>query len=588
MVEKRHGAIRDRRKHSKKMLLPLGIVLFLIVGITFIGISGQEASPKTDRVKKKTVSTKQTALQQGDTLTIEKLISLCDQGVLTEVGYDNFVSCKNVQKKTNDDEHVFNEYITCNMNYNKQKYKLDISYEKASRDIETIYLTNETTDEIRILYTSDNRLKEYEVDIHEFLDHSELLDQSVSYILPQGLSNGECFYGYTSDTAYISRLFVKAKSDSIYGYRHTIVWSADGGMMRDCLNVDEETGKLKFHNWQVFRGSGVYTPFGAEISRISGEILETDQGQMAVEKLQITMDDSTGDLSWYYPPDDGRKIDLPQKEKEKLLSKTLWIGYFLPEGEEKSGEGYVFFLDANTYSEKEIKGLLHSVRVVSSDDGDTRNVNERGTIRDSVETDSYTVELTEADPQTLYVTEKETGKQWTLAVMPENADAVMSMKEFGKDRLAVYSHVGPNTGVINTYDLKTKQLLCENYCGTFLECRNHFLFVDLLEEGKQGQLQNEEGKILWEINGDSKGNILDLEQASEKGDLLAVTCEKDKKGKERYLLYKLAVTPKGYTEGNKVELKDGFDERAGFQYNIMKETIEYTNLNNKTQTIKLP
>lgn len=411
-LEQRIRALGSTKRIRPVYLLPFIAVVLCVAVITFTGGgNNDELSQKKDmraearQIGKKaesmaenivggtakagkTSASDTSSLQLSDEMTMEELTRLCAEGRIGQVTSEQFMSYRNAQRteESADDlsYHIVYDDLTFPDREDDDLYRLSVDVDKSSESIERIYIEQLDTDrddmltESAILYVGEEyqETASYVKSIAEFLDHDDVLDKTIHYVLPEGLQNGRCVYGLGGTSNDPGRLFMTEKQErknGVYGYQHTLVWSADGGMMQMELGTDADG--LLHMPLSDYNGNGKGAAIG--VKQIEGRkgaltAVNVANGIASVEAVQIQPEAYLGDLCWYHP--EGyrskkhyiTKLEVKSKSAE-LLPRKLWIGCIQPENSslntQGEGMGYVFFLDQDKYSKQDMIDLLLSVNV---------------------------------------------------------------------------------------------------------------------------------------------------------------------------------------------------------------------------------
>lgn len=190
-------------------------------------------------------------------------------------------------------------------------------------------------------------------------------EDSMEYILPEGLKKSELFANMGSSTATEGRVFISEAEceQGVYGAWYSMVNSAPGGMMRDWLGEDAVHGLPVFPGSLTdYDGNGMGAVDGLIRYYHDGECLEEiviDGGKASIQKIEITSEALIGDFCWYISPID-RNIELTDEMRDAVLPKKLWLASVKFKNEE---QGYCFYLDAKKYKKKDLVDLVKSIHI---------------------------------------------------------------------------------------------------------------------------------------------------------------------------------------------------------------------------------
>lgn len=372
-MEERICRIAQKKGMSGWQGIFLAMVMILLVGSTYTAASIHEESGSRGQ---KIVSQKQ---ESDNALTMEKLISLFDGGKLQQLTYEDYMSYSNSQEEPEpEDDWVLNRYIYFYLYqeddlYQKEPYKVGVSYTRKDKTIEAVEITNQETGEFRFLYTGDESRQQYTVDIHEFLHHEGLLDSYLSYDMPEGLSAGQCYYNVAGVSGGLGRLFYdeEDKKKGIYGQEHSVIWSAAGGVYYEENVVMDSDTKLPQCYWKEYQGNGNYAAKGEVVTLLqNGELQEVSgcENTTSIQGVRIGKNalQAQGGAKWYQMPK-GRPDEKAPKHVKELLPLRLWMICVLPsETEDTQSPGcYMLFLNADRYSRHDAVKLAKSVHIFS-------------------------------------------------------------------------------------------------------------------------------------------------------------------------------------------------------------------------------
>lgn len=386
-LEKRLRAIQDGRKYSRKILVPLAVLVIVAAGITFTGMSGDtnqgtrnENSVSGTQKRLKNVSgeqngvadtTGQDAKEKESELTMEQLLAWEREERFAELTYEDFIYYHNCGPNGDSgiEPGVLTKSLYLSLEYQSKDYEVEVSYYHKNHSIDTVSLTNEETGERRIIYSSGSngqRFSYYITRIDDMLEHENVLDSYISYDIPEGLTNGACYFDRASYSSGAMRLFLsdEDKKNGVYGCLETPVWSAGGGVTQTYgLSFDEQGGLLRYL-WRYYYGNGRYAAKESSITQLKNGELENVSGcdgNASVEGIEFHQALETfGSCAWYLKPQ-GKEDAKPAKKK--LFPKKVWLAC-LAKRDDSSGFGYMFFLDAEKYSKEDAVALLRSAHIL--------------------------------------------------------------------------------------------------------------------------------------------------------------------------------------------------------------------------------
>lgn len=385
-LEKRLRAIQEGRKYSRKVFIPLAILVIVVAGITFTGMSGDtnqgsknENSVSDAQKQLQNVSGEQTSVtdaagqdaeERESELTMEQLLAWEREDCFAELTYDDFIYYRNCGPNGDSgiEPGVLTGSLYLSLEYQSKCYEVEVSYYYKNHSIDTISLKNEETREQRIIYRSGSyeEVFYYITKIEDMLVHEDYLDGYISYDVPAKLSNGVCYFDRASYSSGAMRLFLSKedKKNGVYGCIETPIWSAGGGVTQTYnLSFDEKTGSPEYL-WRTYYGNGRYAAKESSITHLKNGELESVSGcagKASVEGIEFHQALSTfGNCIWYLKPE-GKEDTEP--DKEKLFPKKVWLACLTKE-DDSSGFGYVFFLDADKYSKEDAVTLLRSARIL--------------------------------------------------------------------------------------------------------------------------------------------------------------------------------------------------------------------------------
>lgn len=627
-LEKRIRALGAFHRFHPVYLLPFVVVVLCVAGITFTGVKVGDLSRKrdtqqtvhgrdnsTDNQKKRqsegvantaSVSDSDTAsLELSDKMTMEELVRLCAGDMIGQVTSEQFMGYQNAERtKDSADDlayHIVYDGLEFSTDaykkdgyYDDGAYRLSVDVDKASGTVDMIRIGQLDTDqddmltESATLYVGEEypEFAPYVKSLAEFLDHDDILDDTIHYVLPEGLLEGRCVYGLTGTYNDPGRLFMTRKQmlkDGIYGYQNTLVWSADGGMMPMELGVDADG--LLYMTLSHYDGNGR----GAVKGVIRGEgkdaimPVDVENGTASVEAIQIQPEAYLGDLRWYHPEcytaKNYAKTRLTKKMGKKLLPRKLWIGCIQPENTSVNTEGeamgYVFFLDQEKYTKQDMMDLLHSVRVYDDywDADDAlrwTNLGQEPQRTSVIQGASYAVWCEQDSDVRTVLHQKEQGAESdrTYTFSGRNLRDLLETRFLDSQHLILYFHEQSNSGCLKIFDLKQQKEIYTQQCKAYTfnpygeeDDRMDSVLYAYALSAKEGDVVVDltqgldREAVLWRSE---TGHSID--GMAYDGEHLYVVTHPGAEGKNKYYeLHVLALKyQEGFIEESSTKIKDGY------------------------------
>lgn len=340
-------------KYFKRILgLAAVAVCVFLVGFFVIGRRNYAGS----------MQQKENSIFPEDTLVMEQVIAWCDQKMLGDISYECWLSYENVKEQRKEDSDTMLSAEVA-LPYNDQEYKLDILYDSGI--VQSIRIQRDNGQEARRLYGADKGSRV--VDIHQYLNHNSLLNEEISYKLPDGLKDGNCYYDL-SDEGSLGRLWTDTDGAEIYGYSGTMIWSCAGGIFRiDSSELDIAKNVLQYR-FNKYVGNGHYAKENAVKFVKEAEVVHGVAGaQASIQEVYInaSADSEDDEPVWYSTPQGtGEKVlDKVSTSQKEILPKHLWV---LCVKENESEAAYVLFLDGDEYGKTEGLKLVKSLQFVNN------------------------------------------------------------------------------------------------------------------------------------------------------------------------------------------------------------------------------
>lgn len=352
-----------------------GLFLSLLLAIALSGCGRQKDNPsETSSAQrgKVTQAGTQSGIQSapqtgGQEVTMEEILAWYQNGEMGTISFQDWSSYDNFHAGENGPDGVVE------LSYNGVSYELIIYVE--SQEVRAIHIRNERQED-RLVYAPGDPNEVSVTDLNEYLNHDTILDQEISYQLPDGLQNGSCYYDILMDNS-IGRLWFSAEEQQkgILGIPRTMMWSCDGGVTKinNSLLTVTGDGLLRF-SWRDSSGKGISAGGdGAVLNFEHGELqkaaMQMGEGNVegSIEGVLIRQVAVAGDPVWYLPPaqSEEKAFSLASELNTQLVPVQLWI--MCARADDQADHAYVFFLNAQKYSRTDAEKLLTSLRFLQSE-----------------------------------------------------------------------------------------------------------------------------------------------------------------------------------------------------------------------------
>lgn len=352
------------------MATVLAVIVVFLVGVSAFTYAKEENS---SRKQLKLQSMKQEREEKdASELTMEKLIDCYNKKAFSKWKAENVSKYNNLSKWGEDDldddaADVEPRAYAGGLSYQGVDYQVTIFFGKSddgSELLDSVLLENKETEESRMIYSSDKSFMEYIVSPEEFLHHDKVLDERISYTLPENLLATKDSYSFR----IAGRLFYEAAEagQGIYGIMDTCLWSSAGGLMETNMvlyDQDEKTVKMSLAD---YRGNGRYAAGKDAVREFRGGKLQNISGCeniTSIQGLTFTRDIVEETPIWFDKREAGK---LTEKEmKKELFDRKLWIVSVMDEESRKKDNsvGFVFFFDAEKYTKNQMITLAKSIHL---------------------------------------------------------------------------------------------------------------------------------------------------------------------------------------------------------------------------------
>ncbi len=302
--------------------------------------------------------------KESSELTMEKLLDSYHNEELSKWTIKKILKYENISEILLPEKFEEKRDFEGILSYEGIDYRLFVSYYKGK--LEDMRLENKETGEDKIFYVSADA-DGYEstlVSLDDFLHHDNILDEEISYTLPEKLL--ETKDSYNVGGGKIGRLFCRDEKEKhgLYSVRTggllRFWWNSTGGLMKSYNLVYNKEDKMVdlFKNEHTNNSTREFS--GGKLQRIDGcENVTSLQGLVFNPDAEWEF----GAPNWYSQKEAG---DLTKKEAVEALSgRKFWVICVLDEKniEEWQSLGYIFFFDAERYSKKQMIALAKSVHL---------------------------------------------------------------------------------------------------------------------------------------------------------------------------------------------------------------------------------
>ena len=303
--------------------------------------------------------------KESSELTMEKLLDSYHNEELSKWSIKKILKYDNISEVTKeyyDDSRAFEGILP----YEGIDYRLCVSYYK--KKLSEMWLENKETGEDKKIYArNENGSEDLLVSLDIFLHHDRILDEEISYTLPEKLLETKDSYN-VGVAGGIGRLFCRDEKEK-YGLYSVPAggilrfwWNSTGGLMKSRLVYDKEDKMV------VISGNQYTNNFTRETREFQGGKLQSIDGCENVTSLQgvVYTPLAEGEFNrpnWY---SQNEARDLTKKETVEALSgRKCWVIHVLDKKkiEEKEPLGYIFFFDAERYTKKQMIALAKSVHL---------------------------------------------------------------------------------------------------------------------------------------------------------------------------------------------------------------------------------
>lgn len=335
--------IKNVLRYQKTVKVSAALAIIAGVAITLVFLTkGTEGNVSGDMVKqeenKKTLNGQETSgkAEEGE-LTFEMVRNAFAKQNVDQIDFSKYA---NGEKEKSTDDDTLNYYIWFDYNYKEEKYRLGVSYDKNTDNMENIYITRISDSEMSWLYTVDDGEERYPNDLEEFLSTRTKIDDWLTIKLPKGYKMDS----YRGDLGVSGGACISPESYVVKG---------------DAADVPKE-----------WRQSGF-------VGRIedAGEQFLFQEGELSASRFPLMNHSWTEEvevlnyLDWpaimvHYYHDLYTAEQKAELEKEGIeLTETTseyWYFFFVKEGEK---EAYYLTLSAKEFSKKEAIAIAKTVRM---------------------------------------------------------------------------------------------------------------------------------------------------------------------------------------------------------------------------------
>lgn len=345
---------------------------------------GQEKLSAISTESKETLVPGVTTLPQDSCgLTMEKLLDAYDRKKLPAWTARRMSKYGNMTRIPQEGATLGKAY-TGVLPYEGVDYRVWLRYYKKSNKLKDVWIKNmETGEDDKIFENEDDENIKLNTP-EEFFHHENVLDEQISYTLPEKLLATEDSY----NVGRIGRLFCRDEKEKygLFGVWGSVLWNSTGGLMAKMLQYREKEKTVDLQS--IYIGDIGWTHdrqkvIGRKVREFSGGKLQSIEGCENMTSLQglVFTEDAISDyLLWYSLNEAAEEVEdnvdfysinykisklMKKKMKKTLSNRKVWIICVKGKESVKNGRvsGYVFFFDGERYTKEQMVALARSVHL---------------------------------------------------------------------------------------------------------------------------------------------------------------------------------------------------------------------------------